>query len=278
MDLTAHAPVADLRGWQAELELTFARQNQKTLLVKRKQSGPLTVQRPFYPEGNVPHIYLLHPPGGVVAGDELSITLHVTQAAHALVTTPAANKFYRSAGAKAIQKVLLRIEKSGALEWLPQETILYEGTELASSIQLELAHDSRFVGWEILALGRPAAGEGFESGHVDLRWHITLEQQPLLLERLRLDSEAFKARWGLQGASAMGSMLLFPATVDHLAQVRQFMGTTPDFGVTRIDNLLICRMKDDRSDKIRSYFEQIWRQLRPSCLGCSPCPPRIWAT
>ena len=56
-------------GWQARLDLEFALSQQKTVISKRRHSGPLTIQRPFYPEGDVCHLYLLHPPGGVVAGD-----------------------------------------------------------------------------------------------------------------------------------------------------------------------------------------------------------------
>ena len=63
------------KGWKAQLELEFAKQGDKTLLVKRRQFGPLTVQRPFYPEGDVCHVYLLHPPGGIVGGDHLHFSI-----------------------------------------------------------------------------------------------------------------------------------------------------------------------------------------------------------
>src|SRR5690349_6561885 len=98
-------------GWQAHLRLRFENgvrphllakgagaAGTRTRLVERRHTGPLIVQRPFYPEGDPCHVYLVHPPGGVVGGDELRIEVDVGAAAHALLTTPAATKFYRCDG------------------------------------------------------------------------------------------------------------------------------------------------------------------------------------
>ena len=82
--------------WQAELKLDYQLKGDKTCLAKKSQKGPLTVQRPFYPEGGICHNYILHPPGGVVGGDELQIQLKANRGAHSLITTPGATKFYRS--------------------------------------------------------------------------------------------------------------------------------------------------------------------------------------
>lgn len=265
-------------GWQAHLDLTFAQRDNKTVLVKRQQFGPLTVQRPFYPEGDVPHVYLLHPPGGVVAGDELSINVSVETGGHALVTTPAAGKFYRSYGNEAKQNVTMRVEDDAILEWLPQETIVYDGAKLNSTAKINLARNARFIGWEIMALGRPACGEGFANGVVEMNWLLNCEQQPLLIERIHLDAVAFAACWGMQNSSSFGSLFVFPASADMLLAAQDIICNAKDRGVTRIDNVLICRAKDERSDRIRSFFEQIWRRLRPECLGRDACVPRIWAT
>ena len=83
-------------GWLAELELEYAVRRDKTCLVRKKQRGPLTLQRPFYPEGDICHSYILHPPGGVVGGDTLEITVQAAAKSHCLITTPGATKFYRS--------------------------------------------------------------------------------------------------------------------------------------------------------------------------------------
>ena len=96
------AVLPEAEGWCAELELCFARSESRTVLATRRHRGPLRIQRAFYPEpGGVCHAYLLHPPGGVVAGDRLAINVELDEGAQVLLTTPAAGKFYRSAGRTA---------------------------------------------------------------------------------------------------------------------------------------------------------------------------------
>lgn len=265
-------------SWQACLQLGFEQNADKTLLVKREQFGPLTVQRPFYPEGRVCHVYLLHPPGGIVGGDDLSISIKAAAFSHALITTPASGKFYRSSGAQAKQTVEITVGESAALEWLPQETIIYEGAQLKSSVKVDLAADARFIGWEILSLGRPACAENFDYGLVDLSWQIRCEDRPLLLERLYLDSKAFSARWGLQGYSACGTLFATPTSAESFVAVQDLIGDTKGRGVTRIGNLLICRALDIRSDRLRGFFENVWAIVRPDTVEREVSTPRIWAT
>lgn len=247
-------------------------------MAHRRHSGPLTVQRPFYPEGEVCHVYLLHPPGGIVAGDQLAINLSAESASNALVTTPAAGKFYRSDGALARQTVTIRIADHASLEWLPQETIIYEGANMASALHLDLAAAARFIGWEIAALGRPAAGEGFSAGLAKLSWQITRAGVLLYKERLLIDALAFAARWGLHGHSACGTLFAYPATRAQLTAVQALIGDRPELGVTLIDELLVCRALDHRADLLRAFFWQVWAVLRPGVLQRPACTPRIWAT
>ncbi|AMK78119.1 MULTISPECIES: urease accessory protein UreD [Methylomonas] len=271
-------PITDLSAWEAELNLGFAQRGDKTVLARREHRGPLTVQRPFYPEGGVCHVYLLHPPGGIVAGDRLTIAATVEHDAQALITTPAAGKFYRSGGGEARQNVNLQIAENASLEWLPQETIVYEGARLNSSMNIDLADRAHFIGWEILALGRPAAGEGFDNGSANLNWRISRAGRLFYLERLRLDAEAFQARWGLFGHSACGTMLVYPATPLQLGAVQELIGDESNRGVTLIEGLLICRGLDRRADLLKSFFEAVWGLVRGDVIGKEVCLPRIWAT
>ncbi|MGR9045472.1 MAG: urease accessory protein UreD [Gammaproteobacteria bacterium] len=266
------------KGWEAELKLGFVRSGAKTLMSDRRHRGPLTVQRPFYPEGGLCHVYVLHPPSGVVAGDRLAIDIHAACGAEALVTTPAAGKVYRSAGQLAYQTVRLKIDEGAVLEWLPQETIVYEGARLASEASVELAGDARFIGWEILALGRPASGEGFANGEALLNWKILRDGKPLYLEKMRLDAEAFTARWGLNRQSSCGTLFAYPALPTHLAAVRDLIGEEPMRAVTLIDDLLICRAVDRQAWPVRSFFEIVRSVLRSDIVLREDYAPRIWAT
>ncbi len=118
-----------LRSWRAELALNYERRGPRTVLASRRHDGPLVVQKPLYPEGDaVCHTIVVHPPAGIAGGDELEITVRAAEDAHVLLTTPGAGKWYRSSGAWARQRVSLDLQDDAALEWLPQETILYDGT------------------------------------------------------------------------------------------------------------------------------------------------------
>ena len=266
------------QGWKAELKLGFVYSANKTTLPHRSHFGPLRVQRPFYPEGDVCHVYLLHPPGGVVAGDQLSIEVNVDKQAQALITTPGAAKFYRSTGEQAFQTVSLKVSDGATLEWLPQETIIFEGANIISNVKVELASSARFIGWEILVLGRPAAGESFTQGQAILQWQIFRDGEPLFLEKMRLDSEAFLARWGLNGCSSFGTLFANGATASNLEAVRNLIADTPGRGVTLIDDLLICRASDNKTQLIRHFFEKVRSLIRSDIVQQQPYTPRIWAT
>ncbi|QWF69996.1 urease accessory protein UreD [Methylomonas paludis] len=265
-------------NWEAELELGFSRSSAKTVLSKKRHRGPLTVQRAFYPEGGICHIYLLHPPGGVVAGDQLSISAGVDSGAQALITTPAAGKFYRSNGGTACQNIQLTVASHATLEWLPQENIIYQGAQLNSNLHLQLANQAGFIGWEVLALGRPAAGEGFAEGLVRQNWRIERAGRLFYLENIRLDGAAYRANWGLQGHSACGSLFACPCTPLQLSTMQNLLAELPTAGVTLIGDMLICRAIDQRADRLRDLFQQIWMLIRPDIVHQPACAPRIWAT
>ncbi|STW72008.1 urease accessory protein UreD [Klebsiella michiganensis] len=124
------------KGWQASLDLQFQFLGGKTTLASRRHVGPLTVQRPFYPEEETCHLYLLHPPGGIVGGDELTISATMDPGCHTLITMPGASKFYRSSGAQARLQQTLTLAENSTLEWLPQDAIFFPGANAALSNRL----------------------------------------------------------------------------------------------------------------------------------------------
>jgi urease accessory protein len=270
-------------GWQARLELGFTRMGSRTVLDERRHWGPLQVQRPFYPEADgACHVYILHPPGGVVGGDELEVRVEVRQGADALLTTPAASKFYRSAGAVARQVQTLRVAEDAALEWLPQETIVYDGARLQSATRVELQGSARFIGWEILCLGRPAAGERFAHGDCRQAFELWRDGVPLYLEHGRYDggSELLQAAWGLQGQPVMGTMV---GTVQQagLAEAVRVAVNAEDgelCGVSQLEEVLVCRCLGLSAARAKLLFMRAWAVLRPAVLGKPSCPPRVWNT
>ena len=154
--------------WKAELSLGFRFTDYRTVLAEKRFSGPLVVQKPLYPEGGaVCHAIVVHPPAGIVGGDQLSLRVNAGCKTAVLLTTPGAGKWYRSAGAWASQK--LRFEVAGSLEWLPQETIVFDGALADMGCEVNLGDESTYIGWEILCFGRAGSGERFSKGRVELR-------------------------------------------------------------------------------------------------------------
>lgn len=265
-------------GWQASLELNLSPWHGRTALTYRRQRGPLSVQRPFYPEGEICHLYLLHPPGGVVGGDGLEVQINLEAGARALVTTPGATKFYRSAGDRAHQVTTLRLGPQASLEWLPQENIHFTGVRASLKTRVEATPGSRFLGWEYQCLGRPALAEGFDSGDLDCQLQFLVDDRPLLVERLRVTPQGRHGAAGLRGLPVTATLLATPAGTEELAWVQSLLEDSLSSGVTLLDNLLVVRYLGDTTEECRNLFTRIWAGLRPQVLGLAPCPPRIWAT
>jgi urease accessory protein len=265
-------------GWEACLQLGFVCDNGKTVLKHRRHQGPLLVQRPFYHDDGLCHVYLIHPPGGIVAGDRLAIDVSAAAGAEALLTTPAAGKFYQSFGEIAEQSVTLKIAGGAVLEWLPQETIIFEAARVHTKMHIDLDSAARFIGWEIVTFGRPAASESFAKGCAQLDWRINREGKTFYLERLKLDSEAFFSCWGLNGLSSCGTLFAYPATSDTLAAVQQLIADAPGRGVTRMDDMLVCRAIDAKGDRLRAFFQQVWTAIRQDIVKRPAHSPRIWST
>ena len=296
-------------GWLARLQLRFEADAGRTRLAYRRHHGPLMVQRVFYPEATAAtaHAYLLHPPGGVVSGDHLQLDVEVGRDAHALLTTPAAGKYYRRAGMDSCDGVAsggigageaggaraarearmarttqtLRVS-GGVLEWLPQENIFYPDSAVQLSTQVRLDDGARFIGWEIGCMGLPAIQATLGRGTVRQAFELWRGDAPLLLERLNIDRSCLAARWGLAGHTALGTWLASPAGAGELALARAALAALncadTMLACTLVDGVLSCRGTACRADRLKQAFIDLWRVLRPELLGRAAIAPRIWAT
>jgi urease accessory protein len=288
MTATEQAPANPPTGWAATLELDFASRgpasshgasNSQTFVARRSHHGPLLIQRPFYPEGPVCHAYIVHPPGGIVGGDHLNLTVRCAPGSHALLTTPAATKFYRSAGRTAVQTQHLHLDRA-TLEWLPQETILYPQASAQITTRVQLCAHSRFIGWEIVCYGRPASGLAYVEGDASQDFELWIDDLPLLIDRLRLDgaSAPMRAAYGLAGRPVLATLFAYPATESLLELLRSNDSPTVSFAASCVDGALVVRAVGGQVDRVRAVMENAWRQLRPRVIGCEPVAPRIWAT
>ncbi|NTV10617.1 MAG: urease accessory protein, partial [Zoogloea sp.] len=197
-------------GWHAGLSLAFERRGGRSVLARRAHQGPLVVQRALYPEGDgVCHCIVVHPPAGIAGGDELAIDVAVGEGAHALLTTPGAGKWYRSAGAHGSLAQRIAVAPGGLCEWLPQESIVFDAALGRLETTVELSGDAAFIGSEMLCLGRTGSGERFTRGELAMHTRIRRDGRPLWLERgvLAGGSPLLDSPAGLGGQPVVGTLL-----------------------------------------------------------------------
>ncbi|WP_128002130.1 urease accessory protein UreD [Piscinibacter defluvii] len=275
-------------AWHGRLALDYRRDSDTTVSHDRHE-GPLRVLQRLYPEGPaVCHHVLVHPPGGMVGGDRLDIDLQLQAGSHALLTTPGAARFYRSAGEPAVQSLRARLDAGARLEWLPLETLAYSGCLAENHLRFELAPGAETIGWDLLALGLPAAGAPFERGrylqHLELpgRW---LERGVIAADdTLLLDSPL-----GLAGRRVLGTLWFAAGTPLAAAQREALLdsaraavaahplaawagATAPD------DTLVLLRAVAERVEPLTALFRQVRGRWREQAWGLPDLPPRIWRT
>lgn len=278
------------RRWAASLTLGFEERLQQgrpvTRMTTARHQGPLRVQRPFYPEGRhgCCHVYLLHPPGGLVSGDALQISVAVGAGARALLTTPAAARLYRADrhGVAWTQHTRLTVDDHGSLEYLPQETLAFDGSRGTQATTIDIGHRGQCLGWELLALGRPASELPFASGCIEQRFQLTRAGVPVWQERQVLDPghPRFHGKWG-QGGRTVQATLWAVGLEDEAAAVEQLRAELPAsavWAVTRRGGVLLLRYLGDQRNEAWALCQQAWEILRPQLTGQPAQVPRIWLT
>ncbi len=269
-------------AWHAKLALRFHRSEARTLCTNRHR-GPLRMQKSLYPEGDaICHAVIIHPPGGVAGGDALEVNVAVESGAHALVTTPGAAKWYKANGRAASQQVSLGV--SGVLEWLPQESIVFDAADVRSTIEIDLGADAAMIGWDIVALGRRAAGERFERGHFAQSIRLRIGGVLAWHERSRIagGDPLLDSPVGLDGHHVFGCLWAAGAALEtlDLDALRAELGATGDTApLTRLaPRLLVARTLATSTGAARAALATVWGALRPRLCGLPARPPRLWAT
>jgi urease accessory protein len=271
-------------GWQADLDLSFARRGERTVLTRNQHRGPLQVQKALYPEGqDTCHIAILHPPGGVAAGDRLCVRASLGDESRALLTTPGAAKWYRSEGAWAGQRLCFSVAGGASLEWLPRENIFFDGANVSLHLDVDLAGDAQYFGWDIVSFGRRASGETWRHGKLHTHTHIRCADRVLWSEVANVDAQSgFAASAvGLAGFTVCGTFVLAGSEVSaaSLAGCRGVKRPVADsrVGITHAPRVLIARYLGDSSEDAFQWFTNLWVVLREAALGKVAHSPRVWA-
>ncbi len=278
----------NVEGWRGELKLHYRLADGRTV-AHDTHSGPLRVLQPLHPEGPaICHHVVLHPPGGVVAGDQLHIDAQLEPGTHALITTPGATRFYRSEGASALQRATLRVAAGARLEWLPLETIAYSGCLAHNHVRAELEPGAQMMGWDVLALGLAAAGQPFEAGC----FRQTLALPGVWLESARVaarDALLLRSPLGWDGQAVLATMWFAAGQTWPVAQRDALLEAAracvaghvlaPRAGVSAVQSsVVVLRVLAPRVEPAMQLLQQVraaWRALAWQLAGDTV---RIWRT
>lgn len=275
-------------AWHAKLALDYQASQGKSTL-QFLHDGPLRVLKSLYPEGPaICHNVLVHPPGGLVGGDVLDISVRVGEGAHALVTTPGATRFYKSNGQRALQRTRLQLDSGARLEWLPLEAIAYNACDAANHVEFTLAEDAQLLTWDITALGLPNAGQPFEQGALvqHIEWPGRFLEHGVIAAQ---DSLLLDGALGLAGRRCMGNLILASGTPLARSQREALQESTHALlqsapegviaGVTAPnEHMLVLRGLAPVVEPMMQLWKQVWAHWRSELWGLKGDAPRIWST
>ena len=281
----------DAARWHAALTLRFEASHGATRITERAHSGPLRLLKPLYPEGDRNcHAVIVHPPGGIVAGDALVAKVFVSPAAHAVITTPGAQKWYRSTASGASADTLLCVETDAALEWLPQEAIVFDGAVAQQDISIELSTTAKFFGWEMVCFGRRARDERFNRGSFSQDIRVFWDDELLWKESARWvgGDPLFDSPLGWKGLTvsatawlATGRSDLSQAASDEtlLSKIREALGVATASGASNpAPGLFVIKAIGEDAESVRELLIGVWSRIRLDVFGLEPQRPRIWNT
>lgn len=279
-------------GWLARLELEFNLASAQSdalpeggalrTNLKHQHQGPLRIQKALYPEGPEQcHAIVVHPPGGIAGGDRLEVQLQSQAQTKALVTTPSAAKWYGTdLSEPATQKI--EIDLKGQLEWLPQETIVFDRARVESDIEIDVSETGTMLGWDHLIFGRRASGERFRTGRFAQSLRVQFSNELVWHDRLVLegDDPLFSSPIGLRDHYAFATLWAIMAEPHAWSEtaLETVRAQHPLIAWTVLHpRLLVGRLLVEPL-QIRVLLQQAWGTLRPIVLNRPALHPRLWAT
>jgi len=272
-----HLAAAPLQRGDGAVELAFARHGAATRVVRLYHRAPCRVQLPHGPAHEPVPAILLNTAGGLTGGDRVSIAVGAEAAASVTVSTAAAEKLYRSPGPDCTVAVGLTIGDGAWLEWLPQETILFDGARLRRSLGASVAATGRLLAAEMLVFGRVASGERWSNGSVRDKWRIEQARELLWYDSMCLCGDAVAHPAGIGAAEAMATVAYIGAdAARYLPLARDLTDDRPcRAGATLVNGILLARFLGS-AVPVRQSLAHYVGELRHGAAGLAARPPRVW--
>ena len=262
-----------LQRARGEVRVSAKRRGAATVLDRLYQSGSAKARLPkgAGPSGSF-EVVLLNTAGGITGGDLFANTIHADPGTTVTVTTQTAERLYRSTGADGRVDNTLTLGQGARLDWLPQETILFDRARLRRSLTVEMAEDATLLAIEPLVLGRAAMGETVAQGFLSDQWRIRRGGVLTYADALRLDgqiAEATAAPASLNGTIACASLVyIAPDAEDRIDLLRAALGE--DGGASAWNGLIAARIVAKDGATLRAALIRAVATLRPGPL------PRVW--
>jgi urease accessory protein len=279
-DRLAVAPA--LAGVHGVARIGYAWDGGASRLATLEQRSPLRVLFPRPAAGDPPIAALVTTSGGLVGGDRLDVAVSASRDASVLAIGQAAEKVYRSLGSDCLIDVSLAVADGGWLEWLPQETILFEGARLRRSTVLDVAAGGRALAGEMLVFGRVARGERMTHGLVRDAWRVRIGGRLAWADALHMEGDeiarCLEAPAGFAGARAYATALYAgPDAGDRLDLARALVAQEGvRSGATLCGPVLVARWLGADPAAVRGAFETFWTGFRAAAKDLPARLPRLW--
>lgn len=261
-----------------DLRVTFKWRGADTVLDDLRQAGCLKARFPRPVSSGWADVTTLNTSGGVASGDRLTSAFAAGPDARATVSAQAAERFYRTpaGGPPSFVRTRIDVASGGAVEWLPQETILFDNCALDRRLEINLASDACFVGVESLVFGRTAMGERVECARLQDSIRVRRGDRWLLHDTIRMEgaiANALSRPAIAAGATAIATLLYVAPDADgRLAPVSAALsGFASETGVSTWNGMLVARMMATEGAVLRRTVAAVLDVLR------APRPlPRVW--
>ena len=256
----------------------------ETRLGTLEQRSPLRVLFPRPDGDDIPTAAIANTSGGVAGGDSLLVRVRSGPGARARVIGSAAEKIYRSGpgggeGRDSTVDTRLVADSGAWLEWLPQETILFDGARLRRRTVLDVADGAGLLAGECLVFGRLAHGEVMRAGRVFDAWEVRRRGRPVWRDVLRMDdpSAALDEPAALAGARAAATIVYAGEDAAELGHRGQFASSgAVKSGATVVHGVMVVRMLGAEPAPVRSRFAAAWMEIREQAAGLPGRMPRLW--
>ena len=269
-------------------EVGFVRRQGETRLDHLYQHDPMRVLFPTPPVGEPPCAVLVTTSGGLVGGDRLDISVAAGPDTQVMAMAQAAEKVYRSAGDDGRIDVRLSVKKNAWLEWLPQETILFDGARLRRRTIIDLQPGGRILAGEILVFGRIASQERLAHGLLREEWQVRREGRLVWADALHLEpgpgggdlQDIFADPACFGGATAQATAIYADDDPGrHLELARSLLGHNDDglrAAASVVNGVLVVRWLGPDPAHLRSAFGEFWAGFRHAAAGLPATLPRLW--